>query len=117
MAYTLYRESNLTSFSEAIRNDDMTMTKWFLRNGANPNAGCTLDYTPLSAAVLSASIPTIELLFSNGGLVEHGQLLHFAASRRRPDRLQVLEFLLSKGANGMNSLLYENRPDNFDLLK
>lgn len=71
---------------------------YFLRNGADPNARCAiLDITPLSYALVSASMSTIQLLFDHDGSVHAGQLLHYAALRKSEDRLRVLELLLQKG--------------------
>ena len=67
--------------------------------------------------MVNASLQTIELLFEYGGSIEHGQLLHYTAARKKPDRLRVLDFILSKGARGLNSLRHEHRPYNFAMLK
>lgn len=89
------------------------MALWFVDHGADPNAECDFDFTPLSVAMVSASFATIKLLFDRGGSVEHGQLLHYAARRNIPDRIRTIDFLLSKGAPGMNRLLHQHRPANY----
>ena len=96
---------------------DEDLTKWFLKNGANPDAECGLDYTPLSVAVTRAPLSIIELLFQTGGTTQHGQLLHYAANRREPQYAEVFTLLLSKGATGMNDRLYEHRPENYEMHK
>jgi len=87
---------------------------WFLSHGADPNATCGLDITPLSIAVRDAPFEIIRILFDHGGSIEHGQLLHFAAVRGLPDRIDVLDYLLNKGAS-INSVMYENSPDSYEL--
>ena len=86
---------------------------WFLSHGADPNAVCGLDITPLSVAVRDAPFETIRTLFDHGGSIEHGQLLHFAAVRGLPDRIDVLIYLLDKGAP-INSLMFENSVDSYE---
>src|SRR5438876_40828 len=76
---------------------DEELTQWFLSHGADPNAGCGLDFTPLSVAVEKAPFKIIKLLFHYGGSINCGQLLHYAIRRDAPDRLEVLEFILNKG--------------------
>lgn len=78
---------------------------------------CDLDYTPLSIVVAYASFSTVQLLFNYEGTVRHGQLLHYIALRTEPDRLQVLDYILLQGAIGINSLLHQHRPNNYEMLK
>jgi Ankyrin repeats (3 copies) len=63
---------------------------------------------PLSIAVLRAPFSTIKILFDRGGSVEHGQLLHWAVLREPPDCLEVIDFLLDKGAP-INDVMYQHR--------
>ncbi|KAH0551572.1 hypothetical protein GP486_007210 [Trichoglossum hirsutum] len=86
---------------------DKELTQWFLFHGAKPNADCGLDITPLTIAVAQASFDIIKLLFNHGGTIEHGQLLHAAAARKASDRLDVIAFLLEKGAD-VNQIMYQN---------
>lgn len=93
---------------------DIELTKWCLARGADPNAECMLDKTPLSIAVAEASFHIIQLLFDHGGSANHGQLLHYAARRVLPDRLRVLDFVLEevslhKGPS-INDIMYQDRP-------
>ncbi|KAL8927865.1 MAG: hypothetical protein Q9172_001165 [Xanthocarpia lactea] len=88
---------------------DLHLTKWFLANGANPNARCELDITPLSIAVRGAPFEVIELLFAHGGSIEYGQLIHFAVDRNLPDRLRVFHWILEKGAR-VNDIMFQNDP-------
>ena len=86
---------------------DEELTKWFLAHGADPNAICELDITPLSMAVASAPFDVIKLLFAQGGSTEHGQLLHYAATRAQDDRLEVLAYIFDKGMP-INDIMYQN---------
>lgn len=88
--------------------DDEEMTKWFLARGADPNAECVLDLTPLSIAVLNRPFHIIELVFHHGGSIEHGQLLHYAARRDASDRLRVLEYICDKGPP-IDHVMYQTR--------
>ncbi|KEQ75447.1 ankyrin [Aureobasidium namibiae CBS 147.97] len=100
----------------ALSNEDLIM--YFLRNGADPNARCAiLDITPLSYALVSASLSTIQLLFDHGGSVHCGQLLHYAAMRESEDRLRVYEILLQKGSRSrLNTLLYADDQKSMNMM-
>lgn len=78
--------------------------------GADPNAQCLLDITPLSAAVQYAPMSVIKLLFEHGGSIAFGQLLNYAAWRELDDRVDVVMFLLAQGAP-INNVMYQNRLD------
>ncbi|EXJ77008.1 hypothetical protein A1O3_10165 [Capronia epimyces CBS 606.96] len=90
------------------------LVAWFLSHGADPNAGCQLDLTPLSYAVQYAPFDVIRTLFDHGGSIHTGQLVHCAVRRDQPDTLQVLAYLLNKGAS-INAVMYQNRPDSYQL--
>ncbi|KAJ8107201.1 hypothetical protein OPT61_g9028 [Boeremia exigua] len=45
-----------------IATSNRKLIDWFLRHGANPNARCDSDYTPMSEAMLSAHIGELELV-------------------------------------------------------
>lgn len=92
MAYLLIVDFRYTSHS-------VDLTKRLLSKGADPNARNPLDITPLSYAVEFGSRAVIELLLASGGDLFRGQLLHFAARRMLPDRLEVAESLLRRGLN------------------
>ncbi|KAL9103918.1 MAG: hypothetical protein Q9163_001066 [Psora crenata] len=96
--------------------NDEKLVMWFLSHGADPNAECGLDITPLSIAVLEAPFAIIRLLFHYGGSIKHGQLLHYAVKRDTSDRIDVLEFIISKGPS-INSIMYQNRLDCYNQQK
>ena len=76
------------------------MTRWFLDHGANPNVESRINTTPLSRAIHSAPMSIIKLLFDRGGpdCVNYGEILLCATYRDLPDRIEVLEYLFTKGA-------------------
>lgn len=84
------------------------MTTWLLDHGADPNARCYIDYTPLSYAVTYADLPTIDRLLRRGGDVNKGQLVHNAIYRKS-NTLQVVKGLIDRGAH-LNSLMYQDDP-------
>lgn len=91
--------------------EDLSLVSWFLAHGANPNASNWLDISPISRAVDSAPFSTIKLLFAHGGSATTGQLLHHAIFRKKDDVLDVLEYLLQKGAHKViNNIEYQNAP-------
>lgn len=90
--------------------EDESLTTWFLSHGADPNAGCLLDITPLSIAVQYAPLPIIKSLFEHGGSIKYGQLLHYAIWRELEDRLEVLAYIIGKGPP-INDVMYQSRLD------
>ncbi|RMZ84161.1 hypothetical protein DV738_g783, partial [Chaetothyriales sp. CBS 135597] len=98
---------------------DYEVTKWFLDHGASPNARGRDDQTPLSFAIVEASIPTIQLLLDRGGDIHKGQLLHHAVRRPTPDRVQVLQWLWDLGIDksAINKIQYQDFPVDYQLNK
>ncbi|KAK1809223.1 hypothetical protein LTR12_016417 [Friedmanniomyces endolithicus] len=90
----------------ALAVENSSLTAWFLSHGANPDARCLLDYTPLSAAVQYASLAVIKSMFDHGGSIHVGQLLHYAVRRESQDSLEVLAYILSKGP-AINDIMYQ----------
>ncbi|EME39070.1 hypothetical protein DOTSEDRAFT_140376, partial [Dothistroma septosporum NZE10] len=91
---------------------NLELVKWFLSRGADPNGPCGIDTTPLSVAVHKGPLPVIQTMFAHKGTIHHGQLLHWAALRRRDDRLAVVRLILQHGA-AVNAIMYENHRDSF----
>ena len=92
----------LILLSDAL--SDRDLTEWLLQKGADPNARCYCDVTPLSIAAGSAPLEVIRLLFMYGASTEHGAPLHCAVQAERSN--EILEFLIGKGA-AVNELLFE----------
>ncbi|TAQ86990.1 hypothetical protein B7494_g4695 [Chlorociboria aeruginascens] len=92
--------------------DDDALALWFLDHGANPNASCAWDFTAMSKAMHHASLNTIRTLFSRGGDVKKGQLLHNAMFRDKPDAIELVGLLLDMGAL-INEIHYENHSQSF----
>jgi ankyrin repeat protein len=76
---------------------------WLIDRGADLNARCYLDLTPLSFAVHHGHPSTIEILLRSGD-IWRGQLLHHAVERKQ-DAVEVLGMLLSRGAS-INDIQY-----------
>lgn len=83
------------------------MTEWLLDRGADPNMRCELDYTPLTHAAQMFDVPTVDHLLGRGGDVNIGELVHWAIGRHREDSLEMVKFLIDRGAP-FNALLHEN---------
>ncbi|PWY83897.1 putative ankyrin repeat-containing protein [Aspergillus sclerotioniger CBS 115572] len=98
--------------------DDITLLRWFLDNDADPNKRCQIrDCTPLSYAVAQAPFEAIDMLFTYGGSVDQGQLLHYTAMRGLPDSVEVLEYIYNKDSDTqgtkINKLLDQDTPEAF----
>ncbi|KAL8836531.1 MAG: hypothetical protein Q9170_002886 [Blastenia crenularia] len=104
--------------------DDEEMTRWLLDRGAdpnkerawggNPNPKGETGETSVSKALWYAPFSTIQLLFERGGpdTIRCGHLLWYAAHRHMPDRMEVMEYLLKRGAAAdVRKLEYEDRPE------
>lgn len=92
--------------------DNRALTEWFLDHGADINAVCAWDFTPMSEAMCRASLDTIKFLFQRGGDINRGQLLHNAVLRDAPDVIELVGLLLDMGAS-INGIQYENHPRAF----
>lgn len=99
--------------------DDEHLTRWLLDHGADPNTericqGGKMGQTPVSVAMWKAPFSTIELLIERGGpeTFRCGHLLWYAVHRQLPDRLEVMEYLLNRGAAAdVRRLEFEDRPE------
>ncbi|KAL8678069.1 MAG: hypothetical protein Q9186_005564 [Xanthomendoza sp. 1 TL-2023] len=99
--------------------DDEEMLRCFLDHGADSNVerivdGAKMGYTPLSKAMWRAPLTTIKLLFHYGGpdSINYGSLVWYCVSRKLSDRLQVLTYLLEKGAaSDLNKLMFHDCPE------
>jgi ankyrin repeat protein len=91
--------------------NDLDFTKWLLNQGANPDAGCYLDITPLSFAVRGAQLSTINTLLDRGSVTK-GQLLHHAVERSE-GAVEVLRMLISRGAS-LNKIQYSEHRNSWD---
>ena len=99
--------------------DDAHLIRWLLDHGADPNSericlGQKMGETAVSIAMWRAPLSTIQLLIERGGpgTLRGGHLLWYAVGRPRPDRVEVLEYLLRNGADAdMTSLEFEDRPE------
>lgn len=85
------------------------MVEWLLNHGADPNARCAWDYTPMSRAVYLAPLEVVDYLFSQGAEACCGQLLQHAVLRETPDALDVVRQLVEQGAP-INEVKYEKEP-------
>src|SRR5689334_5827022 len=81
-----------------LSTSDDDMIHWFLAHGADPNARCDSDLAPTSFAMYNASLNMIERLFDHEAAVHHGQLLHHAVLRDSPDAVQLVRWLIDRGA-------------------
>lgn len=82
-----------------------------IENGANPNARCRYDITPLSIVAMSAPLDVIELLFDRGASVRFGQPLHYAVRQQRPEA--IIRLLIQKGAD-VNGIMFRGDAVSFN---
>ena len=94
--------------------DDLQLTEWMLSHGANPNASCYFDITPLSIAAEKASLQVLQCLVNHGALVQQGQALHYAIRSKREDL--IVEYLIENGAD-VNSIMFQNHDRSFHHFK
>ncbi|KAF2491383.1 ankyrin, partial [Lophium mytilinum] len=88
---------------------DREMVEWLLNHGADPNARCAWDFTPMSLAIYQAPLELIDYVFSRGGDARCGQLLQWAVIREKPDALDVVRRVVQRGAP-INEVKYEREP-------
>ena len=99
--------AKLSRFYSSFALEDREMTEWLLDRGADPNMRCELDYTPLTYAVQMIDVPTVDHLLGRGGDVTIGDLVQAAICRNSDDSLEMVKFLIDRGAP-FNALLHEN---------
>jgi ankyrin repeat protein len=88
------------------------MVDWLIEHGADPNAACDLDLTPMSYAMTDAPLAMIDELFSKGANVHRGQLLHHAVLRKN-NALELVQKLVTAGAP-INEVKYEKDPKSYN---
>lgn len=101
-------------------NVSASLVAWLLDNGADPNATCQMDITPLSTAVAGARYPVVEQLFKHcpSTTVFRGQLLHFAAGRHEPEDYDlILRLVLRRCPNEINALMYQDHCFSYEVRK
>lgn len=98
---------------------DESVILWFLQNGADPNARCQLDITPLSTAVECAPVPIIEQLFSHcpSSTRFRGYLLHWAARRTSDDAEHVVRLVLERCQPDLDQILYKDDAFSYEVRK
>lgn len=98
-----------------------SLIAWFLSNGADPNATCQMDMTPLSDAVALAPYSIVERMLKHcpPTTVLRGQLLHFAASRSTPEDCDaVLQLVLHRcPPTDINARMYEDHAFSYEVRK
>lgn len=58
--------------------DGIERVHWLVQRGADPNAPCDIDYTPLSVAVKKAPLPVVQLLLRDSQHGHDGHLVFHA---------------------------------------
>ena len=88
------------------------MIRWFLAHGASPNASNSGFFrTPIMYAAAMLSLSIVKLLYAYG--VTHESVLQCAAESTREGRLEVLEFVVEKGAD-INAIKWQHHAFTYD---
>lgn len=95
------------------------LTSWLLDNGADPNARCDIDITPLSTAVECAPLSIVQQPFAHfpRSTAFRGQLLHCAARRASDDADTVLQLVLDRCQLAMKKILYADDAFSYEVRK
>ncbi|KAF2014355.1 ankyrin [Aaosphaeria arxii CBS 175.79] len=78
------------------------LVEWCLSHGADPNGTCFGGYTVMQHAAVYASLDTIKRLLQAGGNISPGSKAAGVAAHaamRETDRIPIIEYLLSVGAD------------------
>lgn len=86
--------------SSAITANDIELVQWFLSHGAEADLRPTRykAYTPLTFAVVYASMDIVQLLVAHGARADRGRLLASMCASRMPGRLEMIQYLVDQGA-------------------
>ena len=97
---------------------DEALISWFLSNGADPNAMCEMDFTPLSTAVGYGPLPIVKQLFAHcpQRVRLHGYLLHWAARRQSDDAVEVVQLVLERCRPDVNEIFHGDDGYGFPML-
>ncbi|KAM3421629.1 hypothetical protein BST61_g2015 [Cercospora zeina] len=88
--------------------EDISLAHWLLGRGADPNAPCDIDLTPLSVAVRDASIPVIELLLQHAQHCHNGHLVFYATQRPDVNESTRLICLLQQSNKPIDEILHHD---------
>lgn len=88
--------------------ENISLTHWLLRKGADPNAPCDIDYTSLSVAVKGASFPVIRLLLRHARYGRNGHLVFHATQRTNLNEAKRLIRLLHQHGKPIDEILYQD---------
>jgi ankyrin repeat protein len=92
---------------------DEEMAVWLLDHGADLNRTCDLDLTPMSFAMADAPLAMIGTLFSRGGNIRNGQLIHHAVLREGPDASELVRKLVEEHKAPFGEVKYEKDSESF----
>ncbi|CZT19206.1 uncharacterized protein RCC_05052 [Ramularia collo-cygni] len=108
----------LLSFA-IFANVSEALIAWFLSNGADPNATCQMDITPLSTAVAEGRYSVVEQLLTHCPPTTsfRGQLLHLAAGRNIPEDYDaIFRLVLQKcHQNDINAIMYQDHVFSYEV--
>jgi ankyrin repeat protein len=114
---TISKQTNKISSRDAVlaymqpSKYDQRFTPWLLKHGANPDLPDRFGTSPLYYIAGYGSLSILQLLFDHGAKVDNNAI--FAVIRKKdthnPERIQMVELLLSKGADVNFLHEYERR--------
>ncbi|KAK1045300.1 hypothetical protein LTR74_018157 [Friedmanniomyces endolithicus] len=87
---------------------DTLLTRWLLATGADPNAHCDMDYTPLSLAVQTAPLSIVELLLQYGRHCHNGHLIYYATQRANINETMQMTELLYQYTKPVDDILWQD---------
>ncbi|KAF2211408.1 hypothetical protein CERZMDRAFT_117998 [Cercospora zeae-maydis SCOH1-5] len=87
---------------------DVWLVNWLLEKGADPNAACDIDYTPLSVAVRTSPFSLVRLLLQHAQHSHNGHLVYYAMQRADMNESTRMIRLLHEYHKPIDEILYQD---------
>lgn len=92
--------------------DSQPLFRWFLSHGASLNTVSDFETIPLNVAAEQHDLATVRLLVENNADIKASNAVQAAAGGKSPDRLEIVTYLLDKGAD-VNAFEYNYHEKGF----
>nr|POE56306.1 ankyrin repeat and socs box protein 3 [Quercus suber] len=108
LRYVIRTGVNAILTKNSIALHDISLVHWLLLKGADPNATCDIDFTPLSIAVNRYSFSVTQLLLQHAQHSHNGHLVYYAMQRADMNESVRMIRLLHQHSKPIDEILYQD---------